>query len=89
MTLLWRYNSAMATIQVKDVPDDVAETLRRRAAEAGQSLQAYMRQQLIDSARQRTKSEYVRIIEETLTRSDTPGATAESIDEALREARGD
>ncbi len=79
----------MATIQVKDVPDDVAETLRRRAAEAGQSLQSYMRQQLIDSARQRTKSEYVRIIEETLASKETPGATAESIDEALREARGD
>lgn len=48
-----------------------------------------MRQQLIESARQRTKSEYVRIIEETLARKDTPGATAELIDEALREARGE
>lgn len=79
----------MATIQVKDLPEEVAETFRRRAAEAGQSLQAYMRQYLIESARQRTKTEYLRIIEEGLAKSAAPGATAESIDEALREARGE
>lgn len=79
----------MSTIQVKDVPDDVAETLRRRATAAGQSLQAYMRQHLIEVARRRTKSEYIKIIEERLAASEAPGATAESIDEALREARGE
>lgn len=79
----------MSTIQVKDVPDDVAETLRRRAAAAGQSLQAYMRHHLIEIARQRTKAEYVRIIEEQLAASAAPGATAESIDEVLRAARGE
>ena len=39
--------------------------------------------------RQPTKAEHVRIIEETLARHDTPGATAESIDAALRETRGE
>lgn len=39
--------------------------------------------------RQPTKAEHVRIIEETLARHDTPGATAESIDAALREVRGE
>ena len=78
----------MATIQVKDVPDEVAETFRRRAAEAGQSLQAYMRQCLIEAARERAKADYVRAIEENLAASTAPGATAESIDEVLREARG-
>lgn len=47
----------MATIQVRDLPEDVAETFRRRAKDAGQSLQAYMRQQLTDQARRRTKRE--------------------------------
>lgn len=89
VSLLWRYDGAMTTIQVKDVPDDVAETLRRRAADSGQSLQVYMRQQLIELAHQRTKSEYLKIIEEQLATSASPGATAESIDETLREARGE
>lgn len=37
----------MATIQVRDIPDDVYDTIRRRAREAGQSLQAYMREQVV------------------------------------------
>lgn len=32
----------MATIQVRNVPDEVHERLQRRAADAGQSLQQYM-----------------------------------------------
>ena len=79
----------MTSIQVKDIPEDVAETLRRRAVGAGQSLQAYMREHLIEFARRRTKMEYVQIIEDQLAASDAPGATAESIDEVLREARGE
>ncbi|MPY80621.1 MAG: hypothetical protein GEV04_19675 [Actinophytocola sp.] len=48
-----------------------------------------MRQYLIEAARQRTKTDYLKIIEENLAKSQAPGATAESIDEALREARGE
>jgi plasmid stability protein len=43
----------MATIQIRDIPDDVHESLQRRARQAGQSLQAYMRQWIVD----RTRSE--------------------------------
>ncbi|WP_419945909.1 FitA-like ribbon-helix-helix domain-containing protein [Candidatus Poriferisodalis sp.] len=32
----------MATIQVRNVPDEVHEKLQRRAADSGQSLQQYM-----------------------------------------------
>ena len=32
----------MATIQIRNVPDEVHETLQQRAAGAGQSLQQYM-----------------------------------------------
>ena len=38
----------MATIHVRDVPESTVTTLKVRAARAGQSLQAYVRQ-LLDS----------------------------------------
>ena len=40
----------MPSIQVKDVPDEVHATLRRRAAAAGQSLQEYLLGRLIAEA---------------------------------------
>lgn len=47
----------MPSIQVKDVPDDVHEGLRRRAAGAGQSLQEYLLARLVDEARTPTLEE--------------------------------
>lgn len=47
----------MPSIQVKDVPDDVHRTLRRRAAAAGQSLQEYLLARLVDVARAPTVDE--------------------------------
>jgi hypothetical protein len=44
---LQRYSSAMATIQVREVPEESYEVLRRRARRSGQSIQAYMREQVI------------------------------------------
>jgi plasmid stability protein len=40
----------MPSIQVKDVPDDVHAVLRRRAAEAGKSLQEYLLDRLTQEA---------------------------------------
>ena len=45
----------MATIQVREIPEDLYEVLRRRARRAGQSLQAYMRDQVMALAQQPTK----------------------------------
>jgi antitoxin FitA len=45
----------MATIQIRDIPDDVYESMRREAKAAGQSLQAYMREQVTDLARRRAR----------------------------------
>jgi plasmid stability protein len=45
------------SIQIKDVPEDVHATLRRRAAAAGQSLQEYLLTQLIKEARTPTLEE--------------------------------
>ena len=47
-----RYTRHMPSIQVKDVPDDVHAELRRRAANAGKSLQEYLLARLIDEAHQ-------------------------------------
>lgn len=47
----------MATIQVRDVPDDVHRVYRERAARARMSLQEYLRAELIDGARHRTPAE--------------------------------
>jgi antitoxin FitA len=41
----------MATIQIRDVPDDVVEALREQARAVGQSLQAYLRERVIEMAR--------------------------------------
>lgn len=40
----------MPSIQVKDVPDEVHATLRKRAAAAGMSLQEYLRAHLVAEA---------------------------------------
>jgi plasmid stability protein len=44
----------MPSVQVKDVPEDVHATLRRRAAVAGQSLQEYLLARLVNEARSPT-----------------------------------
>lgn len=47
----------MPSIQVKDVPEDVHASLRRRAALAGQSLQEYLLARLVEDARTPTLDE--------------------------------
>jgi hypothetical protein len=49
------------SIQIKDVPNEVHTTLRRRAAAAGQSLQEYLLARLVEDATTPT-------LEETLDR---------------------
>jgi antitoxin FitA len=69
----------MATIQVREIPEDAYEVLRRRARRAGQSIQAYMRDQVIALASRRTKEEAVAAIEATLQRAGITDSSAESI----------
>jgi antitoxin FitA len=47
----------MPSIQVKDVPDEVHATLRRRAAAAGMSLQEYLLARLTEDAQTPTLDE--------------------------------
>ncbi len=53
----WRYSRNVPSIQVKDVPDEVHATLRRRAAAAGQSLQEYLLSHLVAEASSPTVDE--------------------------------
>mgnify|MGYP000349280209 CR=1 FL=1 len=53
----------MPTIQVKDVPEETHQVLRRRAAESHQSLQEYLRSRLIAEARQPTLEEVLDRVE--------------------------
>jgi antitoxin FitA len=79
----------MATMQIRDIPEDVYETLRKRARAAGQSIQSYMREQMIDLASRRTKEEVFAVVESTRAKRPASGPTRESIVNELRELRGD
>lgn len=48
----------MATIQIKNVPDDVHKEMRRRADRAGKSLQSYLLDRLIEQAEQMPLDEW-------------------------------
>ena len=71
VTLL-RYIGWVATIQIRDIPDEAYETIRLRARAAGQSIQAYMRDQVVMLAKQRTKREVLDALEAVLAKEGTP-----------------
>lgn len=79
----------MATIQIRDLPEEDAEVFRRRAEAAGMSLQAYMRRELIACARRRSKAEAMAAIRDSLERDPNPGGDRDSILGALEDARGE
>jgi len=56
------YDAAVKTIQVRNVPEETHAVLRRRAAEAGMSLQEYLLSLLQESASRPT-------VEEVLSRA--------------------
>ena len=49
----------MATIQVRDVPEDTYEMLRKLARAEGKSLQSFMRDRMIALANQAARSEAI------------------------------
>ncbi len=67
----------MATIQIRDLPEQTYETIRRRARASGQSIQAYMREQIVEMTQRRTKAEAWAAIEEATAGS--PGPTLDDI----------
>ena len=78
----------MATIQVRNIPDDTYETLRSLAKGAGQSLQAYMRQRVIELARHSsTKAEMFAEMRSLMSVDEGTGVTVESLLSDLHEDR--
>lgn len=50
LALIWRYAGRMPSVQIKNVPTEVHQALRRRAATTGRSLQEYLLGQLVEDA---------------------------------------
>ena len=65
----------MALIQIRDVPEDVYETIRRRARRNGQSIQKYMLAQITEAARQDDLDEVFAEIERL--KREMPGFTVD------------
>ena len=84
--MLWRQNGAkvsrMPSVQIKHVPDDVHSVLRRRAADAGQSLQEYLLSRLIEDARTPT-------LDELLTRAGARAGGSTRLAEGARLIRSE
>lgn len=77
----------MATIQIRELPEDAYETIRRRARAAGQSIQSYMRDQVVEFASRRTKEEAWADVASALAADDVPGATLAQIVDDLADDR--
>lgn len=78
------YHACMANVQVRDVPDDVHEALRRRAAANGQSLNEYLRTELAQLAARPSIAEMAARLRERGPA--TTGSSAQLI-RALRDER--
>jgi hypothetical protein len=72
----------MSSVQIEDVPAETHAVLRRRAAEAHQSLQEYLRARLIQDASQPT-------LDEVLDRAGGRAGGAVTFDDAARAVRDD
>jgi plasmid stability protein len=85
--MLWRQigarlPEAVPSVQIKNVPDDVHRVLRRRAVEAGQSLQEYLLARLTEEAARPT-------LDEVLRRAGERASGDVSLAEATRAVRTD
>lgn len=74
----------MRTLYIRDVPDEVAETLKERAAAEGKSLSAYIGAELTRIATRPTNSE---VIARLQARDRSAGPAPRDILEAVQEGR--
>lgn len=77
----------MATIHVRDVPEGTLTTLKVRAAQAGQSLQAYVRQLLETEAATLTPDEAGERARTIAARSNVTADDVLDVMTAVRQAR--
>ena len=72
----------MPSVQIKDVPEETHAVLTRRAAEAHQSLQEYLRRKLIEEASRST-------VDEVLARAGARAGGSLTFKAAARAVRAD
>lgn len=77
----------MATIQVRNVPEDVHRTYRQRAAAAGMSLQEYLRAELTRNARTSSPADIVAEVREELRTEGAAGFATRSSADLIAEDR--
>jgi len=77
----------MATIHVRDVPESAVTILKVRAARAGQSLQAYVRQLLENEANAVTPEEAAERARDIAARSEVTADDVMDVITAMHEAR--
>ena len=77
----------MATIQIREIPENAYEVIRRRARAAGKSIQNYMRDQVIELAAHPTAAETWDTVETILSSLEAPGPTHEEIMHEIRSIR--
>ena len=70
---------ALATIQIREIPESAYEVLRRRARASGRSLRSYMRERVIELASRPPTDKLLRSLEAELASHRTPGGTRSSI----------
>jgi len=74
----------MTTLYIRDVSDEVAETLKERAAEEGKSLSAYVGAELTKIATRPTNAQ---IVAKLRVRDRSAGPTGDEILEAVQSGR--
>ncbi|NOW00505.1 FitA-like ribbon-helix-helix domain-containing protein [Isoptericola chiayiensis] len=74
----------MATLYIRDVPPQVSETLKRRAAASGLSLSAYVSAELSRLAERPTNAE---VVERLRARDRSAGPSSQEVVEALHTGR--
>lgn len=79
----------MATIQIRELPEETYETIRRRARAQGQSIQAYMRERAIEDASTPTSQELWESISQLRASDPAPGSSTDSIVAEVRALRGE
>ena len=77
----------MATIQIREIPEDVYEVVRKRARAAGQSIESYLREVVIEIASTPTTGEVLAEMARARSNDELDGVTRASILAALEADR--
>ena len=78
----------MATIQIRDIPEDAYEVIRRRARAENRSIQSYMLEHVLEFTSHPTKQEiFAKWAEREREHGSALSLTSEEIAEGIREDR--